>query len=164
MNDLEIFILPIAKELDNLQSFGFQPHTKTTTVKGWNLHIWEKPLGWKKNAIQLICDKYNPTSCRIDFHVYLKGEDLYHLLTGISLSNFVRKQFEYKFPVLFKKMKASSTVEKIVKDVFEHLNWFDRYDKKVCLSPIKEGNPSETIGIRPTGLVYPAIEKRLLEP
>jgi hypothetical protein len=165
MNNHDYFIVPIVKELDKLQERGFQPYEKTTVDNGRDiLYRWENPLEWKKSVIQLIHGKNDPSSCRIDFHVYLRAEDLYHFLTGISLSNFLRKQFEYKFPMFLKQIRASSVIEQIVQDVFNHLGWFDRYDKKVCLSLIKEGNPAENVGIGPTGKIYPAIEKRLLEP
>jgi hypothetical protein len=165
MDNYVAYINPMVERLHKLKELGFASYRETLAKDGRDvLHCWERILPWKKDVVQLSHLKSDPNSCEYGFQIYLTVEGRDRIFTVAPPSAFKHRQTEFKFPQLFKKIRASSTVEEIAGDILGSIDWFKRYgDKKVCLALIREANPENNIPIGPAAPIYPAVEKLLTD-
>lgn len=161
MDNYEAYIKPLMERLDKLKELGFTSYEELRVKGGDVLHRWIRILPWKKDVVQVSHFKKDPRACGYDFQVYLivDGRDV--IFAAPPATTFKHREIEYKFPQLFKGLRASSVVEDIAGDILGSLDWFNDYaDKKVCLTRIKEAKDGDHI-MRTNAPIYPAVEKLL---
>lgn len=165
MTNFDIFIRPLLGRMDKLQEDGFGAFKKTSHDNGRDsVYHWERICTWRKDVVQLVFFNDRPDSCRLGFQVSLIIDGRDCIFSAISVSHLRHNALDYQFPKLLKGLRASQTVDKILKDLFESMRWFDGYkDKRNCLALIREAKPEDNIAIQMTSKIYPAVEKLLLE-
>jgi hypothetical protein len=166
MQNINIIIAPLIKEMDTLNQFGFGPFKKSSLDNGRNsIYSSERLCDWRKDIIQMTFFTDRPDSCRIDFQVFLITEERDRLLAAVSVSDLRRKAFNYPFPKVLKTLRANKTIEKIIKDIIESLTWFDRFkNKHKCLEAIRNAENQENIVIKTTSKFFPDVERVLSIP
>ena len=154
------FIEPIVNQFNKLSCDGFNKHLEKIKSKSAILDRWVRDLRWKKDIIQLYYIEDNPQSCRVGLQTYIVVEEKELILAAVSVSDLQRKKFDYRFPILFGKMRSGNIVKNVYEDVRKSIDWFTQFeDKRKCLEYIISG----TSGIKSKGILYPEIIKMLSE-